>query len=171
MKMDLPVLLIALALSAAVQNLLPGMPGSPLKIPFLSAVAIYCALNRPLVPAMTVAIWAGWLTDSAGGLPNSCTATFLLLLTLAQRPLRRMLLDGAFPGVVVAATVMAPLQALWQLAWARLAMPDNGWRAVGDVALLLPAGGVAGAAAFALFRTLDRWAGNVKRTESVHGVY
>ena len=66
---------------------------------------------------------------------------------------------------------MAPLQALWQLAWARLAMPDNGWRAVGDVALLLPAGGVAGAAAFALFRTLDRWAGNVKRTESVHGVY
>ena len=82
MRLDLPVMLIVLTLSAVAQNLLPGMPGSPLKIPFLSGVVVYYALNRPSVMALVASVWAGWLTDSAGGLPSSCTATFLLLLTL-----------------------------------------------------------------------------------------
>lgn len=162
MRLDLPVMLVVLALAAAAQNLLPGMPGSPLKIPFLAGVVVYYALKRPLVMALVAAVWAGWLTDSAGGLPSSCTATFLLLLALALRPLRRFLLDGSFAGMVAAATVAALLQALWQLIWARLALPGGVWRVAGDLALLLPAGAIAGAAAYGLGRTLDRFAGNVK---------
>lgn len=165
MRLDLPVMLLVLAVAAAAQNLLPGMPASPLKIPFLSGVVIYYALNRPLVLALVAAAWAGWLTDSAGGLPGSCTATFLLLLALALRPLRRFLLDGSFVGVIAAATVVALLQALWQLTWARLALPGSAWRVAGDLVLLLPAGAIAGAAACGLGLTLDRFAGNVKALE------
>ena len=162
MRLDLPVMLVVLALTAAAQNLLPGMSGSPLKLPLLSSVVVYYALNRPLVMALVAAVWAGWLTDSAGGLPSSCTATFLVLLALALRPLRRFLLEGSFAGVVAAATGVALLQALWQLAWARLALPGSAWRVAGDFALLLPAGAIAGAAAYGLGRTLDLFAGNVK---------
>jgi len=162
MRLDLPVMLIVLALAAAAQNLLPGMPGSPLKIPFLSGVVVYYALNRPLAMVLVAAVWAGWLTDSAGGLPSSCTATFLLLLALTLRPMRRLLLDGSFAGVVAAATVVALLQALWQLVWARLALPGSAWRAAGDLVLLLPAGAIAGAVAYGLSHTLDFFSGNVK---------
>jgi len=156
------VLLVTLALLAAAQNLLPGMPGSPLKIPFLTGVAVYYALNRPLVLALVAAVWAGWIIDSAGGLPASCTPTFLLLLALILRPLRRFLLDGTFAGVVAAATAAVLPQALWQIAYARVVLPENGWRAAGDLVLLLPAGALAGAVAYGLTHTFDRFAGNVK---------
>ena len=167
MRLDLPVMLIVLTLSAVAQNLLPGMPGSPLKIPFLSGVVVYYALNRPQVMALVAAVWAGWLTDSAGGLPSFCTATFLLLLTLVLRPMRRFLLDGSFAGVVAAATGVALVQALWQLTWARLVLPGSVWRVAGDLVLLLPAGAVAGATAYGLGCALDQFAGNVKPREDV----
>lgn len=169
MRLDLPVMLVTLALAAAAQDLLPGMPGTPLKIPFLTGVVVYYALNRPLVLAAVAALWAGWLTDGAGGLPGACTWIFLVLLALALRPLRRLLLNGSFAGVVAAATGVALLQAFWQLAWTRLALPGGTWRTVGDLALLLPSGAVAGAAAFGLGHTLDRCAGNVKPQEEIRG--
>lgn len=162
MKLDLPVMLVLLTLSAAAQILLPGLPGSPLKIPFLAGVVVYYALNRPLVMSLVAALWAGWLTDSAGGLPGLCTSSFLLLLVLALRPLRRFLLDGTFAGVVVAATGVALLQAFWQLIWSHLALLGSPWRVVGDFVLLLPAGAIAGAAAYGLGYMLDRFAGNVQ---------
>ena len=162
MRLDLPVLLIVVALSAVAQTLLPGMPGSPLKIPFLAGIVVYYALNRPLVLALVAAVWAGWLTDSGGGLPNLCTTSFLLLLALTLRPMRPLLLDGSFAGVAATTTGVALLQALWQLLWAHLALPGNGWRAAGDLLLLLPAGAVAGICAFALANTLDRFSGNVR---------
>ena len=162
MKLDLPVLLIVLALAAAAQNMLPGLPGSPLKIPFLSGLVVYYALNRPLVMALVAATWAGWLTDGAGGLPGACTTTFLLLLALILRPMRRLLLDGSLTGVVAATAGVALAQALWQLTWARLALPGGAWRVAGDLMMLLPAGAVAGAAAYASGHTLDLFAGNVK---------
>jgi hypothetical protein len=162
MKLDLPVMLVLLVLAAVAQNLLPGMPGSPLKIPFLSGVAVYYALNRPLVMALVAATWAGWLTDCGGGLPALCTITFLCLLALLLRPLRRVLLDGSLAGVVAAVTVVALLQALWQLAWARLTVSGGGWRMAGDLVLLLPAGAVAGATAYGAGLVLNRMAGTEK---------
>ena len=168
MRLDLPVMLIVLLLTAAVQNLLSGFPGSPLKIPFLAGVAVYYALNRPVVMALVAAAWAGWLTDSAGGLPSSCTATFLLLLTLVLRPMRRLLLDGSCAGVVVASAGVALLLALWQLVWARLVLPGGVWRVAGDLVLLLPSGALAGLAAYVLGHTLDQFAGNVRPREEVH---
>lgn len=162
MRLDLPVMCIVLMLAAAAQNLLPGIPDSPLKIPFLSGVVVYYALNRPLVMALVAATWAGWLTDSAGALPSLCTATFLLLLTLALRPMRRLLLDGSFVGVVTAATGVALAQALWQLIWAHVALPGSVGRVVGDLVLLLPAGAVAGVTAYGVGHMLDQFAGNIK---------
>ena len=169
MKLDLPVLLVVLSLTALTQNLLPGLPGSPLKIPFLSAAVVYYALNRPQVIALVAAVWAGWLTDSSGGLPGICTTSFLLLLTLALHQIRHSLLDGSFIGVVIAATAMALLQTLWQLTWARLALPGSLWRVAGDLVLLLPAGAIAGGVAFGLSRTLDVFAGNVRIQEKAVG--
>ena len=170
MRLDLPVMLMVLALSATAQTLLPGLPGSPLKIPFLAGAAVYYALNRPPVMAWVAAAWAGWLTDGAGGLPSCCTATFLLLLALALRPMRRLLLDGSFVGVMAATTGVALALALWQLTWAHLALPANAWRVAGDLLLLLPAGAIAGATAYALGRTLDCFAGNVRPREEVHAM-
>lgn len=154
MKLDLPVLLLGLPVAAAAQDLLPGMPGSPLKVPFLLALVVCCALERPLIMAAIAALWAGWLTDGAGGLTNSCTSAFLLLLTLLLRLLRRAL-AGSFAGLVAACTVAALAQALWQMGWSRLALPDGGWRMAGDLALLLPSGAVAGATVSLLFRTFS----------------
>lgn len=169
MRLDLPVMLVVLACAAAAQDLLPGMPGTPLKIPFLTGVVVYYALNRPPVLALVAALWAGMLTDGAGGLPGSCTSVFLFLVVLTLRPLRRLLLDGSFAGVVVAATALALLQALWQWAWAAVTPCGGPWRAAGGLLLLLPSGAVAGAAAYALGRLLDRFAGNVRPHEEVHG--
>jgi len=162
MKLDLPVMLIVLALTAVAQNLLPGLPGSPLKIPFLSGVAVYYALNRPQVMALVAALWAGWLTDSAGGLPGLCTTSFLFLLALLLRPMRHILLNGCFIGVSMTTSGVALALALWQLAWARLVLPGSAWRVAGDLVLLLPSGAIAGATAYSLACTLDRFAGNVK---------
>ena len=169
MRLDLPVMLLTMACAAVAQDLLPGMPGTPLKIPFLTGVVIYYALNRPLVMALVAALWAGMLTDGAGGLPGSCTALFLFLAVLLLRPLRRLLLDGSFTGVVVAATALALAQALWQWAWASVTLSGGAWRAIGGMALLLPSGAVAGAAAYACGRGLDCCAGNVRSHEEVHG--
>ena len=169
MRLDLPVLAVMLALAAASQDLLPGMPGTSLKVPFLLGVTIYFALNRPWALALLAAVCAGWLTDGPGGLPGGCTSTYLLLLALVLRPMRKLLLDGSFAGVVAATTGAALLQALWQLAWARLALPTGGWRMAGDFVLLLPSGAIAGTAAYGLGNLLDRFAGNVKPREEIHG--
>ncbi len=169
MRLDLPMMLVALACAVTAQDLLPGMPGTPLKIPFLTGVVIYYALNRPLVMALVAALWAGMLTDGAGGMPGSCTAVFLFLSVLALRPLRRLLLDGSFAGVVVAATMLALAQVLWQWTWAAVTPSGGPWRAVGRLALLLPSGAIAGAAAYALGHGLDLAAGNVRSQGEVHG--
>ncbi len=166
MKLDLPVMLVLLVLAAVAQNLLPGMPGTALKIPFLTGVAVYYAFNRPLVMALVAAIGAGWLTDSGGGLPALCTSTFLSLLVLVLRPLRRSVLEGSLAGVVVAVTVVALLQALWQLCVARLSL-YGGWRTAGDLLLVLPAGAVAGAAAYGAGLALNRMAGTEKLRRKV----
>jgi argininosuccinate lyase len=52
--------------------------------------------------------------------------------------LRRSVLEGSLAGVVVAVTVVALLQALWQLCVARLSL-YGGWRTAGDLLLVLPA--------------------------------
>jgi len=169
MRLDLLVMLVNLALSAAAQDLLPGLPGTPLKIPILMGMVVYYALNRPLVMAAVAGLWAGWLTDGAGCLPGACTSTFLLLLAMVLRLLKTMLMDGSFAGVIVAATASALLQALWQLSWTRLALPGETWRVVGDLALLLPSGAIAGVIAFGMGRFLDQCAGNVRPREEVHG--
>jgi hypothetical protein len=167
MRLDLPVMLAALALTAAAQNLLPGLPGSPLKIPFLTGVVVYYALNRPRILACVCAVWAGWLTDSTGGLPVLCTTSFLLLLAFVLHQLRHLLPEGSWTGAVAVAAAAALPQAVWQLIWARLALPGSVWRLAGDLLLLLPAGAVAGAAAFGLARTLDHWAGNARAQDEI----
>jgi hypothetical protein len=164
-------MLLALAGAAVAQDLLPGMPGTPLKIPFLTGVVVYYALNRPLVMALVAALWAGMLTDGAGGLPGACTAVFLFLAALALRPLRRLLLDGSFTGVTLATTVLALAQALWQWLWSDVqGLDGEEGRALARLALLLPSGAVAGAAAALALRFLEQWAGNARpRGGEAHG--
>lgn len=161
MRLDLPVLLVLLLLAAAAQNILPGVPGATLKIPFLTGLAVFYALKRPLPMALAAAVGAGWLTDSGGGLPPFCTVSFLCLLALALRPLRRFLLDGSFAGVVAAVTAAALLQAVWQLCAARLVV-SGGWRTTADLVLVVPAGAVAGGVAYGAGLLLNRMAGTEK---------
>jgi len=164
---DLLALAIALVLAAAAQDLLPGLPGTPLKLPFLTGIAAYYALNRPVPVALLAALAAGCLTDGAGGLPGGCTSVFLLLAGLGLRPLKRFLLDGSPAGVSVACAGLALLQAVWQTAWVRLALPGGAWQVVGGYALLLPSGAIAGAAAGFGAGLLDRWDGNVRPREEI----
>ena len=65
MMTNLPVVVMLLGTAAALQCVLPAFPFHPLKVPLLAAVAFYYALERPLLPAVVVALWAGILNFPA----------------------------------------------------------------------------------------------------------
>ncbi|MDR2849713.1 MAG: hypothetical protein LBW77_04110, partial [Verrucomicrobiota bacterium] len=79
LDMHLPVAVVTLLAAALLQDLVPATPRFPVKIAFLTAVALHAALTRPAWVALTVAVWAGGLTDALGGLPPLCTTSLLLL--------------------------------------------------------------------------------------------
>ena len=60
MKLDFPVMLALLLVSAAVQTLLPPLHGGELalKAPLLPSVALYYVLERPHPLGLFAALWA-----------------------------------------------------------------------------------------------------------------
>lgn len=168
MSMELPVMLLLLSSATCLQEFLPGLP---LKIPFLTGIAIYYALCRPAWQAGTVALWSGILQDALGGVPLGTTSWLLTAATLAIVAVRRVLLRESVLTAALLGGLLAGVQGLWQYAVVSRAFvirPGAAWLGLSLTTLAL-SGVAAAALAFVCGRLLDRMAGNVKLREDVHG--
>lgn len=169
MTLDLPVLLLLLSGAAVLQDLLPGWP---LKLPWLAAVALYYVLCRPGTMAAVAAVWAGVLQDALGGLPVGGSALLLLAVAGVVLPLRRFLLNESALTAAAAGAALGLLMTLWQYVWLRAGAAT----AFGPRPVLLAALGQALAAApvtaavYLAARSLDRLAGNLPPRKEVHGL-
>ncbi len=171
MRLDLDIPLVAglLLAAASAQELAPAASALPQKVPFLTAVALYFFLRRPVAVALTAAVWAGWLTDALGGLPLFCTATFLLALYLVCRLVQRMFLEATWVQGALLVACAAPAQAVWTrvMAGVPAASARELWAGVGTA---VPAGLAAGLAGFAVCGLAERAAGLAERKKEGHGV-
>ena len=168
MTSSLPVIVMLLGTAAALQCVLPPLPVHPLKVPLLAAVAFYYALERPLLPALVVALWAGILTDGLGGVPPGTSAVFLALIALVVAGLRQVVPMSSWTGAWTLGAVGAPLLALLQALLLRrqgadipMALPLAG------ALMLAPAGSLATGFARRLGRHLDLRAGNLMPSKEV----
>ena len=167
MKLDLPVMAVALVLAAALQETLPPPPiGSPaLKVQLLPAIALYYARRRPWPLALTAALWAGILTDALGGLPPGTTSFALLAfcggVLLLRDTARELSPLDAIPQAFCLFLVLAFVQAA-RLDLSGLARDVPLWRGFLSGVKLLPLSVAAAVAAdFALAR-VEAAAGNVE---------
>ena len=62
--MSIPVFGVSLLAAAVAQDVAPVLPVLPVKPVFLTAVALYAMLTRPVWVALPVTVWAGGLTDA-----------------------------------------------------------------------------------------------------------
>lgn len=163
MKMDAPVVILLLGGAAAMQALLPPLPGSPLKLPLLAAVAFYYALNREVLAAVTVGLWAGIMTDGLGGVPPGASSVFLALLAIVMAGLRAFLPEAsrgiaAILGAIGASLLMmAQWLAFGPQGWSVF----RGWPLLQAFLIMIPAGALATAGVWEMARHLDRMAGNI----------
>jgi len=149
---------VAVLVAAALQDLIPATAAVPVKWPFLTAVALYYALMRPVLVALTVVIWAGLLTDVLGGLPPGCTCVFLGLMYVAARFLQRVALEVAVATGMALTCGGAMLQQVWTRMWVKGTGVDvfslEMLRLVGFAALV---GLVVGGAVFLVLGRLERF--------------
>ncbi len=169
-EMHLPVTVVTLLFAAFLQSATTTSTWLLVKLPFLTAVALYSALNRPTWPVLVTTLWAGALTDALGGLPALCTPTFLLIAFGVVRIMQRFFLEtGVVPGTLLTGAVSL-LQTLWTIGATKggltVLMPESLKIAI----LALPAGMAAGLIAFLLCGLIDRVSGIVKPAKGGHGI-
>jgi cell shape-determining protein MreD len=170
LDMNLPVAGITLFAAALLQDLIPETPSFPAKVVFLTAVARYSALTKPVWVALTVAAWAGGLTDALGGLPLFCTFSFLLAMYFVVRMLQRVFLEATLVQGTLLVGCAALAQAVWTQLWAGTGEPFFEWRTLLALGCAVPAGGVAGCAGFAVCGLADRVSGSVKPVKENNGI-
>lgn len=169
-EMHLPVLIFSLLLAAFLQSAVPLMPLLPLKIPLLSVVALYSALNRPVWMALVALLWAGALTDALGSLPVLTTPIFLLLLFATIRIVQRFVtIQGIWQGALLCG-IATVTQTLWTVS-AVQGLGVAGVTTNLKLALAaLPIGLLAGFSGFMLCGLLDRLSGVSKPVKEGHGI-
>jgi hypothetical protein len=170
LDMHLPVAVVTLLAAALLQDLIPVSPAFPVKLVFLTAVALHAALTRPVWVALTVQAWAGGLTDALGGLPLFCTFSFLLMLYGLVRLLQRVFLEATLAQGTLLVGCASLLQVLWTRLWAGPGEFFFAWQTLVSLAYAAPAGLVAGFAGFALCGLADRVSGLVKPVKEGHGL-
>ena len=171
LDMHLPVAVLTLVAAALLQDLIPATPQFPVKIVFLTAVSLHAAMTRPVWVALTVAVWAGGLTDALGDLPPLCTTAFLLLAYGAIRLIQQVFIDGT--GLIQGVLLTAAASAL-QLLWTRLWVSGAGTLSIAQMLELLgysvPAGVIAGLAGFLMCGLADRLSGLIKPAKESNGI-
>ncbi|MEI7898905.1 MAG: hypothetical protein WCK89_01535 [bacterium] len=170
LDMNLPVVLFTLFVAALLQDLLPATPAFPVKVGFLTAVALYTALTKPVWVVLTVQAWAGGLTDALGGLPLFCTLSFLVLMYGAVRMLQRVFLEATLVQGTLLVGCVALAQTIWTRLWAGTGEPFFAWQTLVTLGYALPSGLAAGFVGFALCGLADRLSGNVKPMKESHGI-
>ena len=167
--MELPVLALELFVAGLAQDLLPAWQWLPVKIGFLTAVALWAALTKPALVALVAAVWAGAATDALGGLPMLCTSVFLLAMVPATRGLRTIFLEpNVWHGMLYVA-VAAMAQSFWTGLWLSGVTPGFG-EGVMRCLYSFPAGLIAGGVGFAWCGLMDRLSGSVKPVEEGNGI-
>lgn len=113
MKLDFPVMVAALLIAAALQELLPAISCGPVqcKVQLLPAVALYYIFHRQWQLALFAALWAGILTDALGMLPRGTTSGALFAYALAAVALRDSPSVGNSPSAVLVFMRALPLLA------------------------------------------------------------
>jgi len=154
-NVDLVLAGVAVLVAAALQDMIPATRLVPVKWPFLPAVALYYALAGPVVVALTVAVWAGMLTDALGGLPMGGTCVLLVLTGLGARQLRGPLggLGGGFRGAVLGAAG-ASLQQVWVWLWVGGSAGVSGAEMLRLAGVSVGAGAVLGGVVFGVLGAL-----------------
>ncbi len=170
LDMNLPVALLTLFAAALLQDLIPVTPSFPVKVVFLTSVALHAALTKPVWVALTTLAWAGGLTDALGGLPLFCTFTFLLMMYGVVRMLQRVFLTATLVQGTLLVACAAVAQALWTQLWAGTGAPFLEWQTLVALGYAAPAGAVAGLAGFAVCGVADRVSGNVKPVKESNGL-
>ena len=148
--MTLLILLAALPVGAALQQVLPGLSFlGQAKAPFVLCLALHGALDRSLPLCLTAALAGGLLCDGLEALPLGASVSSFTLLALLVRGQRDRFFIGhamtraAFGAAAGLGLVLAMMPWLWA---AGLRVPDTDWRwlalkALGTAALgalLLP---------------------------------
>ncbi len=171
LDMNLPVVVVTLLAAAVLQDAIPAAPGFPVKICFLTSVALYHALTKPLAVALTALVWAGGLTDALGGLPLFLTFGFLVLMFGAVRMMQRVFLEAT----LVQGTLLIAGVAVAQWVWTRLLTDGAGgpffaWDTLVTAGYAVPAGMVAGLVGFGMGGLADRVSGNLKPVKESNGL-
>ena len=170
LDMNLPVVFFTLFAAALAQDMVPATPAFPAKFGFLTAVALHAALTKPVPVALTVAVWAGGLTDALAGLPLFCTSGFLLIAYGAVRLLQRVFLEATLVQGTALVAVASVAQTLWVRLWVQTGEPFFVWYTLERLGYAAAAGLVAGFAGFAVCGLTDRFSGNVRPVKEGNGV-
>lgn len=170
LDMNVPVVVSTLLAAALLQDRIPAVPSFPVKVGFLTAVALYHMLVKPVSVALTALVWAGALTDALGGLPLFCTPCFLLSVYGAVRLLQRVFLEATLVQGALLMACVAVAQAVWTRAWLGMAGPAPVWSMLVAAGYAVPAGLAAGFLGFAMCGLADRVSGNLKPTKEANGI-
>ena len=170
LDMNLPVAAFTLFVAALLQDLIPVTPSFPVKFGFLTAVALHAALTKPVWVALTVAVWAGGLTDALGGLQPLCTAGFLLAAYGLVRLMQRVFVEATLLQGTLLVAGVSVLQSVWTRLWVETGVPFLSWQTLELLGYAVPAGMVAGFAGFAMCGLADRVSGNVRPVKEGNGI-
>jgi len=167
---NLPVMGFTIILAAFVQDMLPVTEWLPVKIGFLTAVALFYVLSRPFMKALTAVVWAGILTDALGGLPLFCTVSFLLFMFAVVHFLRSMIYGvNILTGMVLCAGFSC-VQMMWTRVWAGAAGAGDFWYGFALLGYSIIAGAIAGAIGFAVCLLVDSFSGCIKPVKEKNGL-
>lgn len=168
MSLNLPVMIIMMALAGCLEEFIPGIP---LRVPAFAGVAVYYALQRPLPLAGVAAVAAGIAHDASCGVPIGGSALLLLAFAAGVAALRDVILDDSAATAALSGAVLGFLLCLLQralLGFSYVSAHGFAW-----LAAAAGTGALSGAAASALFfvlgRKLDRMAMNVKPGKEIDG--
>ncbi|MDD2599113.1 MAG: hypothetical protein PHO37_07805 [Kiritimatiellae bacterium] len=159
---SLPVMGVTLLLAAVLQDMISVSLWIPVKLNFLSVVALFYMLTRPFVKAILAVVWAGALTDALGGLPPFCTIGFLLCAYGAVHGLRSMIYRATVLSGVILGAGLGCGQTLWTRIWAGASGGAGGWHNLSLPGYSILVGAVVGGVGFAICLLIDRLSGCVQ---------
>jgi hypothetical protein len=165
----LPVTGVMLLTAALFQDMIPVVPWLPVKIGFLTSVALYNMISRPFFKALVAVVWAGVLTDALGGLPLFCTTAFLLLAYALVHLLRSVINAADLVTGIVLCAGFAPVQMVWTRIWAGSSGTADLRHGVALFGYSLAAGAIAGATGFFACLLVDKVSGCIKPVKAKNG--
>ena len=156
---------------AALQTMLPGLPGSGLKAPLVVFAGVYWMLFRDAWTGYLGALWAGAVMDGLGGVGWGAGMMMMAGLCWVARSLKEVSgVWGTIPGCGLACAVAGAGMVMAQGAL-NGGLASVGWQRVfvGTVEIFI-ASGVAGILVCGCLWGLDVWLGNFKVMEEADDV-